>query len=240
MGITVGASVEQSGLQVLGQASLTETPVTLSLRLQRRLVLCFATHAQVNLLNLFKTKVSSSKQTALDGTELGKIETLGTKLGMLVGLILGTELGGNETLGAELGTLLGCSLGGRTKDATIPVLSSTALAREPSATAASAFEETKSGSTPEDGGAVMTTRISIQFFPVVSIPVSGFTTKAQSAICDELSTTTSAGIKRRRPLKIAFTTASSTFCISVPGSMTAPTPNSVFGVSLGLAEGEAD
>jgi len=224
----VGAFVEQSGLQVPGQVSLTETPVNLSLRSQRRMVLRFATHAQVNLSKVFKKKVSSSEQPALVGAELGKI----------------------ETLGAELGTLLGCSLGGRTNNATIPVFASTALAREPSATAASASEETTSGFTPEDGGAVMTIRILIQLFPVVSIPISGFATKAQSAICDELSTTTSAGIRRRRPLKIASTRPSSSSCISVPGSVTTPIPNSLFGVSLGeregerlgesLAEGEAD
>ena len=228
MGITVGAFVEQSGLQVPGQVSLTETPVNLSLRSQRRMVLRFATHAQVNLSKVFKKKVSSSEQPALVGAELGKI----------------------ETLGAELGTLLGCSLGGRTNNATIPVFASTALAREPSATAASASEETTSGFTPEDGGAVMTIRILIQLFPVVSIPISGFATKAQSAICDELSTTTSAGIRRRRPLKIASTKPSSSSCISVPGSVTAPILNSLFGVSLGekvgerlgesLAEGRAD
>jgi len=228
VGITVGAFVEQSGLQVPGQVSLTETPVNLSLRSQRRMVLRFATHAQVNLSKVFKKKVSSSEQPALVGTELGEI----------------------ETLGAELGTLLGCSLGGRTNNATIPVFASTALAREPSATAASASEETTSGFTPEDGGAVMTIRILIQLFPVVSIPISGFATKAQSAICDELSTTTSAGIRRRRPLKIASTKPSSSSCISVPGSVTAPILNSLFGVSLGekvgerlgesLAEGRAD
>lgn len=216
MGITVGASVEQSGLQVLGQASLTKTPVNLSLRSQRRLVLCFAAHAQVNLLKLFKKKVSSSEHSPLVGAGLEMIETL---------------------FGAELGTLLGCSLGGRTKDATIPVFTSTAIAREPSATAASTFEETKSGSTPEDGGAVTTIRISTQIFPVVSIPTSGFTTKAQSTICDELSTTTSAGIKRRRTLKIELAQASSSSCIFVPGSATAPIPISVCGVLLGTSLG---